>query len=70
MAIQRSSQIINECMAVRAPPPDGNEVLSAVCIIDTDIGPGHMPLPCPGIPRDRPAVIRAERTCTHTIKSV
>jgi hypothetical protein len=53
-------------MAGRAPPPDGDVVLFAVCILDPDIGPGHMLLPCPGIPGDRPAVIRTERACTHT----
>ena len=42
-------QIIYECVTVRAPPPDGNEVLSALGIIDSDISPGHVPLPCPGI---------------------
>ena len=44
-----SPHIIHECVAVRAPPPDGNEVLSALCIVDPDVGPGHMPLPCSGI---------------------
>jgi hypothetical protein len=35
-AIPRSPQIVFECMAVRAPPPDGNEVLSALCIVDPE----------------------------------
>jgi hypothetical protein len=61
-----SPHFISECMAGRAPPPDGNVVLPALRIVDPDIGPGHMLLPCPGIPGDRQAVIRAERAFTHT----
>lgn len=61
-----SPHIIPECMAGWAPPANGNVVLPALSIINPDIGPGHMLLPCPGISGNREAVIRAERACTHT----
>jgi len=44
-----SPHIIPERVAGRAPPPYGDVVLFALCIMDPDIGPGHMLLPCPGI---------------------
>ena len=65
-----SPHIIQERVAVRAPPPDRDGVLPAVRIVDPDIRPEHMPAPGPGIPCNCPAVIGAGRACAHTIKSV
>ena len=65
-----SPQVIHERVALRAPPPDRDGVLFAVCIVDADIGPEHVPAPCLCIPCDSVAVIRAGWAFAHTIKSV